>query len=107
MMVTPTTLVKMGLMVRAMMKISEDLLDASNQYWVFVDKQLVKFRAKALKLAMFEQPAEEVLHCAFNQTCVNDIRMFQGQGQLLQDPGAHGNHHASPWQREMEDFSIW
>ncbi|KAF8346815.1 hypothetical protein F5887DRAFT_1072911 [Amanita rubescens] len=86
---------------------SEDSLDASNQYWVFVDKQLAKFRAKALKLATLEQPAEEVLRCAFNRTCANDIRMFQGQGQLLQDPGAHGNRRASPWQREMEDFSIW
>ena len=37
------------------------LLDASNQYWIFVDKQLARFRMKANKLAMPEQPAEEVL----------------------------------------------
>ena len=37
------------------------LLDASNQYWIFVDKQLVRFRMKANKLVMAEQPAEEVL----------------------------------------------
>ena len=43
---------------------SEDSSDASNQYWIFVDRQLAKFRAKARKLAVAtpDQPAAEVLH---------------------------------------------
>jgi hypothetical protein len=40
---------------------SSDHLDASNQYWIFVDKQLKKFRTEAGKRATPEQPAEEVL----------------------------------------------
>lgn len=35
--------------------------DASNQYWIFVDKQLAKFRARALRLATPDNPAEELL----------------------------------------------
>ena len=40
---------------------SEDSSDASNQYWIFVDKQLARFRAKACKLATPDKPVEEVL----------------------------------------------
>ena len=34
---------------------------SSNQYWIYVDTQLKKFREKAYEIATPEQPAEEVL----------------------------------------------
>ena len=37
----------------------EDLL---NQYWIYVDMQLKKFREKAHEIVMPDQLAEEVLH---------------------------------------------
>ena len=35
--------------------------DSSNQYWIYIDTQLKKFREKAYDIATPEQPAEEVL----------------------------------------------
>ena len=35
--------------------------DSSNQYWIYVDTQLKKFREKAYEIATPKQPAEEVL----------------------------------------------
>ena len=93
--------------------------DSSNQYWIYIDTQLKKFREKAYDIATPEQLAEEVLRwwvhlymlvspltwagSAFNQTCIMDVQTFQGESALL----PRSNNTRALWQKGIEDLGIW